>query len=366
MDDPEWDAVLEKARQTNKLVFLDCYTSWCVPCKKMEKEVFTRPEIANFFNQKFINVKYDMEGQQGELLKEAYGVNVFPTYLFITPDGQVAHRIIGAHTAGNEFLEWSKMAVTPGRSYVELEQRYKNGERNPAMMFDYMLALHMAGEQVKEEEITNSYLALMTKDHFMDKSYWGAIQLFLNSPTSREFRILLDNRQEIGEAVGAAEVDIKIYETIDRQIKANRSFMAYEGHLYDKQAEQELVEMLEGNDIPNRNELLARAKAVQNIRNGDLYDLAYMVEAVLDFKILQGYAGLNDELDYYALSIFKLALDDKLFQMALRWSEYACTTEKSPMHRANYLKTKAKLLEKLGRNDEAANAKKEADAAEKM
>lgn len=365
LDNPPWESVLDKALRTGKIIFLDGYTSWCAPCKKMDKEVFTRPEIANYFNQKFINVKYDMEGAQGDALKERYSVKVFPTYLFIMPDGREIHRIVGAHTAGNDFYDWSKMAVTPGQSYVELEERFKNGERNPAMMFDYMRALRMAGEQQKEAKITQDYLALMTKDHFMDKSYWAAVKLFLNNPTSREFRIIMDNREEIGEAVGLAEVDSKIYETIDKQIKSNISFVPYEGHPFDKDAESELIEMLYKSEIPNRNELLARAKAAQHIRNGDIYELAYMVDAVLDFRIMESYKDLNANLDYYAIAVSKVALDDMLLRKALAWSEHACANESKPSERAVYLRTKAILLEKLGRNKEAELARKEAAIAEK-
>lgn len=366
MDNPSWDDVISQAESTGKIIFLDAYTSWCAPCKKMDKEVFTRPEIANFFNQKFINVKYDMEGNTGEMLKEQYGVKVFPTYVFITAEGKVVHRIVGAHTNGNDFFDWSKMAVTPGQSYAELQQRYENGERSPAMMFDYMRVLRMAGEQAKEAEITRNYLSLMSKDHFMDKSYWSAVKQFLNDPTSREFRIIMDNREEIGEAIGLEEVDTKIYETIDAQIRSNRTFISYEGHLFDNNAEQELIGMIENTAIPKRNELLARAKAAKYIRSGDLYKLAYMVDAILDFQILQGFPELNSDLDYYAGMVYRLALDDGLFRMALGWSEYAIKNEKIPAERAVYLKTKAMLLEKLGRNTEAALAKKEAADAEKM
>lgn len=364
--DPTWGDVLEHAQNTGKVIFLDGYTSWCAPCKKMEKEVFTRPEVANYFNQKFINVKYDMEGAQGDALKENYGVEVFPTYLFISPEGKEIHRIVGAHTAGNDFFDWSRMAVTPGRSYAELERRYKNGERNPDMMFDYMRALRMAGEPQKEGEITRNYLSLMTKDHFMDQSYWGAVKLFLNNPTSREFRIIMDNREEIGEAIGLAEVDAKIYETMDKQIKANISFVPYEGHLFDKNAEEELIELLEESTIPKRNELLARAKAAHYVRHNDLYELAYMVDAIIDFRIMEAYEKRHSDLDFYAAAMSKVALDDVLLRKALGWSTYVCAHEKNHAERAVYLKTKAILLEKLGRGAEAAAARKEAADAEKM
>ncbi|MBI5916336.1 MAG: thioredoxin family protein [Bacteroidetes bacterium] len=365
-DNPEWPKVMDEARQSGKIIFLDGYTVWCGPCKKMEKEVFTRPEVANFFNQKFINVKYDMEQPGGVGVKNQYDVKVFPTYLFINANGQEVHRIVGAHTQENTFLDWSKMAVTPGRSCADLEQRYRNGERNPVMMFDYMLALRMAGEQKKETEITTNYLSLMGKDHFMDRTYWGAAKLFLKMPTSREFRILLNNREEIGAVIGQQEVDDKIYETIDAQIRENISFVPYEGNSFDKVAEEDLIIMLREGEFPKRNELLARALAAHYIRAGDWYDLAYMVDAALDFRLLDGYREYRKDLDFYAVAISKVALDEALLHKALRWSEHNCEYEPKPSERAVFLTTKAMLLEKLGRTAEAKEAKSEAAAAARM
>ena len=31
----DWNRALEQARQENKLIFMDCYTSWCGPCKQL-------------------------------------------------------------------------------------------------------------------------------------------------------------------------------------------------------------------------------------------------------------------------------------------------------------------------------------------
>jgi len=52
---------LQEAEATGKLIFLDGYTSWCAPCKMMNTTVFTDPEVGHFFNEHFINVKFDME-----------------------------------------------------------------------------------------------------------------------------------------------------------------------------------------------------------------------------------------------------------------------------------------------------------------
>lgn len=62
---------LEQARTENKLVFMDCYTSWCGPCKNMLKNVFTLPEAGEFMNAHFVCVKYDMEKGEGIGLKNS-------------------------------------------------------------------------------------------------------------------------------------------------------------------------------------------------------------------------------------------------------------------------------------------------------
>lgn len=347
-ENPDWGAVVEEARASGKTIFLDAYTVWCGPCKKMEKEVFSRPQVANYFNQKFINVKYDMERPSGMVLKSAYGVQAFPTYLFIRPDGQVAHRVMGAHTAGDDFLAYAKLADSPTESFGALDLRYRNGERNPPMMLQYLHALHMAGEMEKEAETAKSYLALMSKDHFMDSTYWNAAKQFIQNPNSREFKILLDNQEEIGQAIGKKELDRKIYEVIDAQIRINTVYVPTEGAPFDKAAEAELVQLLRQGNLPRRSELLARALAAAHARNGDWYDLSFLIDNIIDFHLLEGFAGERETLNRFALLISKSALDESLLRKALRWSDLACLQEKDPAQREAFLQTKRILQEKLG------------------
>ena len=57
----KWENVLKMAQEQDKYIFMDCYTSWCGPCKALAKDIFTRKDVGDFFNANFINVKYDME-----------------------------------------------------------------------------------------------------------------------------------------------------------------------------------------------------------------------------------------------------------------------------------------------------------------
>lgn len=346
--DPEWSKILTQARRSGKVIFLDGYTTWCGPCKKMDREVFTQLEVANYFNQKFINVKYDMEKGEGVKLKKRYGVGAFPTYLFITSRGDVVHRIVGAYLKQGEFLEYSKMAVTPGESYADLQARYEAGERNSEMMFKYFQALELAGNQRKEAEIVDQYLKLMSKDHFMDPAYWGIVNAFLKDPASREFRILMEHREEIGNAIGMQEVDEKIYSVLDNQIELASHSQQNEEAGLDPKLEEAMIQLLRESDFPARNELLSRTLVIQHNRNGDYDEYASTVDAMLEYRLLETHPEPLKQFDHHAGIFAKLVVEPRLLKKALRWAEYAIENETRPKEEALFQKTKASILEKLG------------------
>ncbi len=56
-----FDEALAKAKAEKKLVFVDCYTTWCGPCKHMTNEVFPQEKAGEYFNPRFVCVNFDME-----------------------------------------------------------------------------------------------------------------------------------------------------------------------------------------------------------------------------------------------------------------------------------------------------------------
>ena len=89
-------AVLEMAAGKEKLVFVDFYTTWCLPCKLMDEDVFTDRGISQLMNDNFVNYKVDAEKGNGPNLALLYQVNVFPTLLFLDKNGRVLVRKEGA------------------------------------------------------------------------------------------------------------------------------------------------------------------------------------------------------------------------------------------------------------------------------
>lgn len=90
-----WSAILKKAKQENKIIFFDAYTTWCGPCKLLQKNVFTREDVAQVFNDKFINVKFDMESGEGPALAKKYPIEGYPTLFFINSKGKVVKQLLG-------------------------------------------------------------------------------------------------------------------------------------------------------------------------------------------------------------------------------------------------------------------------------
>ena len=49
-----WKEILEIAKKENKLVFVDTYTSWCMPCKYMANTIFPKKEMGDYLNERFV------------------------------------------------------------------------------------------------------------------------------------------------------------------------------------------------------------------------------------------------------------------------------------------------------------------------
>lgn len=124
-----WAELSAEAARQNKLIFLDAYASWCSVCKKMDKEVFSNDSVADFYNSHFINAKFDMERGEGMALAERYQVNIYPTFLFIDPQGKVLHRAEGGFPA-QAFLELARNAQTPGKQNGGQLETQENTDRD--------------------------------------------------------------------------------------------------------------------------------------------------------------------------------------------------------------------------------------------
>lgn len=96
---------LEAQKKKPKKIFVDAYTTWCGPCKMLDKYTFANKDVVEYVNKHYYAVKFNAEGNEVINFKDkvfknpnydpnksgrnsvhqfalAMGVNAYPTMVF--------------------------------------------------------------------------------------------------------------------------------------------------------------------------------------------------------------------------------------------------------------------------------------------
>jgi protein disulfide-isomerase len=94
-----WEAAARESKRTGKPILMDFTGSnWCGWCKKLKSEVFSTPEFSSWANKHVVLMELDFPRpnnqpeaiqKQNQELSEKYGVQGFPSVLFVNPKGEV-------------------------------------------------------------------------------------------------------------------------------------------------------------------------------------------------------------------------------------------------------------------------------------
>ncbi|MCL4102055.1 DUF255 domain-containing protein [Fibrobacter sp. HC4] len=86
------------AKSKPKLVFVDLYADWCVPCRVMDKNVYMNPMVADALNRYFYPVKLDADSQDSIMCDgqkntvqrcyfDVWELNALPAFVLVAPKG---------------------------------------------------------------------------------------------------------------------------------------------------------------------------------------------------------------------------------------------------------------------------------------
>ncbi len=332
--DAPWEEVLEQARQENKLIFLDAYASWCGPCKMMDKNVFSRQEVGEYFNRRFINVRKDMEKGEGKDLSRRYGVRAYPTFLFLDPEGQVVHRTVGYHET-DKFLELGAAALDPTRQLATLEKRFAAGERDPAFLLQYAQASYNAMDG-KHGPIAEAYL--QTQPDWGSDENMEFIYQFTDRTDSKLFDYLVQHRQAFEEKFGSRAVTGKIENLVQYEL-----FEKQDGDPLEK------AERLFAKVYPDKAELMSsRFRMVFYRTRGQFDDFARAAKEHYSRFPATDWEELNEA----AWTFYEYVDGKKHLKQALKWAKQSVEMDE------NYYNTDtlAALYFKLGKKGKARKA----------
>jgi thiol-disulfide isomerase/thioredoxin len=200
-----WSEAKEKAIQSRKLIFIDCYTSWCAPCKWMEKNVFILPAVAKYYNDNFVNLKVDMEKGEGIEMRKKYNVQSFPTYLFVNTAGDIVHRTASRMEA-EAFLAEAKRAADPKRNTAALKEKYDKGTRDLPFLLDYYLALERA-DRSTANQISGEIIAAVTDADLNAELGWKIIKALARTENDKLGAYFIPNERTFSKWASQTELD---------------------------------------------------------------------------------------------------------------------------------------------------------------
>jgi thiol:disulfide interchange protein len=73
---------------------VEFYADWCVWCKRMESTTFTHPDVVSLLSSRAVPLRVDGE-REGRVLAAKYGVQGYPTTVFLTSDERELGRVPG-------------------------------------------------------------------------------------------------------------------------------------------------------------------------------------------------------------------------------------------------------------------------------
>jgi len=86
----DYAAALERSQREKRPMMVMMTATWCGPCKMLEEQTFTDPWVREFLTP-FVVVK----AYEDREVEKRYGLEGYPTLVFVAPDGTVAYKRVG-------------------------------------------------------------------------------------------------------------------------------------------------------------------------------------------------------------------------------------------------------------------------------
>lgn len=264
-----WEEVLAKAQKDKKAIFVDAYTKWCGPCKRLQNTVFPTKEAGDLYNQNFINFKIDMETQSGIEFGTKYPVSAYPTLYFISNKGEVIQTHVGGADL-KRFIEIGKEALSQNNYNPELEAEWDKGNRNYDVVLSYIKSLKSKGKPVNK----------IVLDYLKDKPNIDKDQklvLIFESVTecdSKLFEMLTEktNFKKLPEIYSKEEISEKIYsacwKTVEKAYEFDAPILQEEAKekmkLFEKDRYKEFSTKIDLFNAENKGDFDMYKKAAEN------------------------------------------------------------------------------------------------------
>ena len=360
----KWENVLKLAQEQDKYIFMDCYTSWCGPCKALAKDIFTRKDVGDFFNANFINVKYDMEKGVGKDLYKQYKSNIigFPTLLLINKEGKVMHQMAGFQEA--DVLIAGMKAGKEGKSLFACRDRYEAGERDLAFLKEYVAALEGAFLKDDIEKVVLDYMNTIPVEKLQEKEIWDFVGSFIKDPYSPQFDYVIFNIDRLAHKVKFDHYNVErqlswaLEKAVDRVVEIKFDENGVPLRLVAEQGKIDtLLRLIDRGNLKRAETYRAKIK-VYELELAQKWNEVY--ESQMMYRDIKALGYSDRDLDETARYLAAYCQDKGIIEKYLVLIEGLQKEEDkgSAKLKSNYYGTLSVLYAKLGNNAKAKEFKK--------
>jgi thiol-disulfide isomerase/thioredoxin len=351
--DSSWQALLTKAKNEHKLIFMDAFTTWCGPCKWMDKNVFPDATVAAIYNRNFINAHTDMEKGEGIDLRKKYEIKAYPTFLFINGDEEVVHKAVGQSSV-TEFIQFGLDAISPTRNLQYFQKNYAANEANYDFIADYCKALKLAYENDANSEIALKYLEKQKPQSLIESSNWQLFNQNVFDASSPVFQYVVAHQKQFEEQFEKDIVDQKIYMTY---LAWPSHYLKYDADgklIFNNKGFDSFISQVQKNNYEKKNEVIAKAKLTAFFGQKNWQSYTETVAAMIKDQILPLDKKGAEQIYFYADLVYRFAKNDqKALQKAAGFAKTISmdVTGISDPNKAEYLELYANLLEETNQKD---------------
>ncbi|SDK09765.1 Thioredoxin-like [Pedobacter sp. ok626] len=308
-----FDDVLKMAKEKNKLIFLDFGSITCKPCLYIKKEVLTLDSVADFINERFVSVDYNV-GKEKDRLRKLYKVEGEPVLLIMDQNGVLMHRMAGK-VDGQQLMQRFKQGLDPKNNFVALSKSYAEGNREAKFVLKYLEALHNASETEKMNQVVSKFLEGPV-ERIKDPDVWKVFYKFNQDLASREMMYMFDNRLEFYKLFGQSMVEGKI-----NKLYSEKSIFYLYGHKppIDDPKFSIVLNYARKTDYPKATEWLCYLVPAEH-KYKDWTKVGQEVDQIYSFNILKGRAGSSFK-DMMVTQFIMYCNDGKALQYPIRWCD---------------------------------------------
>lgn len=339
--DKPFEELLNQAATENKLIFMDCYTTWCGPCKRLAATVFVLDDVGNFHNRNFINTKFDMEKGEGVDIASRYGIRAYPTLLWINGKGEVVHKVVGG-LDGSGLIENGKKALGQTGSndaFQKMKAEYDGGKRDIDFLAGYITELNNNGANT--DKVFSEYLAAMPTTISKESKHIKNILTFTNDLSSPAIPYIVKNKSLFQSAVGSDAFTKKVNDWVKNAV--NKSVKEKNSVTFNQAIN--FLKNIGGKDVAQ----------LQNKYSMEYYDkigdFANYKKTAVPF--IKKYGSKDDKtLNKIAWNYYINSDNPADLKKALNWSKQAIAIKDNTENQTTY----AYLNYKLGNSKEAIKA----------